>query len=250
MRRARCPASRARGRHASAGSRARMRRSLVSCALSIALGAALLVVLLAQAKLDLHATTLLLEGIRPLSLVEVTLLFCLYNVLGAEKWRLIDRNLQEAGSREMSLSLCFAFTAIGSALGQIMPVQLSQLLSRSIGAHLHGGRGLMRGGAAVALDQFFDILVAAGLALASVVILTVGGGVVAWALMAAVMAVFATVLYGKLAKRLRTAADALARRLEGRLSAGVPGSPCRPCWHPGSGVACWRCRHCASRSWC
>src|ERR1044071_7843029 len=110
MRRARCPASRARGRHASDGSRTGMRRSLVSCVLSVALGAALLVVLLAQANLDPHATTLLLQGIRPLSVAEVTLLFCLYNFLGAEKWRLIDRNLRVPGSRELPRPLYFAFT--------------------------------------------------------------------------------------------------------------------------------------------
>lgn len=212
-----------------------MRRSLVSWALSAALGGFLLVYLLVHAKLDLHATALLVQGISPVSLVEVTLLFGLYNVLGAEKWRLIDRNLQGPGCREMTRPLYFAFTAIGSGLGQIMPVQLSLLLSRSVGAHLHGGRGLMRGGSAVALDQFFDILVAAGLALASAVILTVGGGAVTWFLIVAITAVVAGALYGKLVTRLTRGADALARRRDGRLSRWCAGIALSPLLAPGIG---------------
>lgn len=212
-----------------------MRRSLVSCVLSVALGGLLLVYLLAHAGLDLHATAVLVEGIRPLSLVEVTLLFALYNFLGAEKWRLIDGNLQASGSRELPRPLYFAFTAIGSGLGQIMPVQLSLLLSRSVGAHLHGGRGLMRGGAAVALDQFFDILVAAGLGLASAVVLTVGGGAVAWTLMSAIIAVLVWALYGKLVMRLTSGADALSRRLGGRVAGWCAGIALSPLLAPGIG---------------
>jgi hypothetical protein len=212
-----------------------MRRSLVYCSLSVAVGAILFVYLLVHAGLDLAATELLVRSIPPLSLVEVTLLFALYNLLGAEKWRLIDRSLQGPGCREMSRPLYFAFTAIGSGLGQIMPVQLSVLLSRSVGAHLHGGRGLLRGGAATALDQFFDILVAAALALASVVILTVGGGAAAWTLFAAFMAVVAGVLYGKLVIRLRRGAAALARRLDGRLSRWCAEIAVSPLLAPGIG---------------
>ena len=212
-----------------------MKRSLVSCALSVCLGGFLLFYLLAHAKFDLHATKLLVQAVPPLSLIEVTLLFALYNMLGAEKWRLIDRNLQPAGSREMSRPLYFAFTAIGTGLGQIMPVQVSLLLSRSIGAHLHGGRGLMRGGSAVALDQFFDILVAAGLALSSIVILTTGGGAVAWTVVAAIIALAAVALYGKLVGRLTGSADALSQRVGGRIGRWCAAIASSPVLAPGIG---------------
>jgi hypothetical protein len=212
-----------------------MRRSLVACALSFGLGGFLLFYLLAQARFDVHATRLLVQAISPFSLIEVTLLFALYNLIGAEKWRLIDRNLQAAGSRAMSRPLYFAFTAIGTGLGQIMPVQASLLLSRSIGAHLHGGRGLVRGGSAVALDQLFDILVAAGLGLSSTVILTAGGGAVAWTVIAAGMAVVVGALYGRLVAWLARGAAALSQRVGGRMGGWCAAVAVSPVLTPGIG---------------
>ena len=177
---------------------------------SAILAVLLLALLFAVTEIDLAALGRLLLGVRLHQLAEIVLLLGLNNVLAGEKWRLIAARLQPADAA-MPRPLYFAFTSIGVALGQIVPAQLSLLLSRSIGAHLHGGRALSRGVTATLFDYFFDVVVAAFFAAASIAVLLVGGGEWAWALAALTICLAGFALYG-LGTRLIAA---LARFLGG-----------------------------------
>jgi hypothetical protein len=156
------------------------RRSTAMLLASIGLSGVLIACLVARSDLDLAGAEQLLLGLRPDGLAEVILLLGFNSFLAGEKWRLIDHQMGKPHRGEMPRAIYFAFTAIGGGLGQLLPVQVSVALSRSIGAQLYGGRGLARGAAATLLDQLFDLLVAGLLGLASVVAITVAGSALVW----------------------------------------------------------------------
>ncbi len=193
------------------------RLHLGSLLASTALAVILLALLFVCTDLDLAAIGRLLLGVPPQALAEIVLLLGFNNVLAGEKWRLIAMRLQQDESRAMPRLLYFAFTSIGVALGQIVPAQFSLVLSRSIGAHLHGGRALSRGAAATVFDYFFDVLVAAFFALASTLVLVTGGGAITWALCALAIGGAGFVLYGAAARLAAGAARSLGSLGRGRL---------------------------------
>ena len=167
---------------------------------SAVLAIILLVLLFEFTDLDLAAIGGLLLGANPQAFVEIVLLLGLNNVLAGEKWRLIAVRAQEDDGRPMPRILYFAFTSIGVALGQFLPAQLTLVFSRSIGAHLYGGRPLARGAVATVFDYFFDLLVAVFFALSSALVLVGGGGAGAWALCALVILIAGFLLYGAAAR--------------------------------------------------
>ena len=182
---------------------------------STVLAVILLTLFFTYTDLDLAAIGRLLAEVPPLAFGEVMVLMGFNSFLAGEKWRLIALRLQQDDDRAMPRLLYFAFTSIGVALGQIVPAQFSLVLSRSIGAHLHGGRALSRGATATLFDYFFDLLVAAFFALASVLVLITGGGAIGWALYALLISVAGFVLYGSAARLVAGAARSLGRH--GRL---------------------------------
>src|SRR4029077_19693016 len=156
---ARCGSPPTAGARPEAGERTGMsRRTLVGAIASAAFGGILLLYLLLRADVDLAQIERLVLGLRPERLAEVSLLLGFNSLLAGKKWRLIDRHLGDPGRPAMPRLNYFAFTAIGVGLGQIVPAQLSLALCRSLGAHLYGGRGFMRGATATLFDQFFDLL--------------------------------------------------------------------------------------------
>lgn len=184
-------------------------------------GLALLLVLLlfAYGGLDFAAIGRLLLGVPLPALAAIALLLGVNNALAGEKWRLIATQLQPDDAAAMPRLSYFAFTSIGVALGQVVPAQLSLVLSRSLGAHLHGGRALSRGAAATLFDYFFDVLVAALLALASILTLAAGGGGSLWAGCALALCLAGFVCYGTAARLGAAVTRRLAALASGRLRA-------------------------------
>jgi hypothetical protein len=195
------------------------RRTIVGTIASAAFGGVLLAYLLLRAGVDLAQIERLVLGLRPEWLAQVTLLLGINSLLAGEKWRLIDRHLGDPGRPAMPRLIYFAFTAIGVGLGQIVPAQLSLALCRSLGAHLYGGRGFMRGATATLFDQFFDLLVAALLGLSSVLVLMLGGGAPAWAFWGLILGIAGLFLYGAAARLVAGAARRLSSLGESRLCA-------------------------------
>jgi hypothetical protein len=183
---------------------------------SAVLAVILVALLFVSTDLDLADIGRLLAGVHPLEFAAIVLLLGFNNVLAGEKWRLIALRLQQDDGQHMPRLLYFAFTSIGVALGQIVPAQLSLVLSRSIGAHLHGGRAWSRGATATLFDYFFDVVVAGFFVLSSMLVLIAGGGAVAWALCALAICLAGFVLYGAAARLVAGAARALGSRGRGR----------------------------------
>src|SRR5260370_1028213 len=173
------------------------KRSNLGWLLASAVVAVILVALLfVSADRDLGAIGHLLLGVPLPAFVAILLLLGLNSFLAGEKWRLIASRLHPDEGATMPRLLYFAFTSIGVALGQIIPAQLSLVLSRSIGAHLHGGRALSRGMTATLFDYFFDVLIAAFLVLSSILVLIAGGGAIAWVLWSRAICIAGFLLYG------------------------------------------------------
>src|SRR5258708_2434344 len=131
------------------------RLGLASLAGSIILAALLIVVLFVGPDLDLAATGRLLLGLRPQGPVEIVLLMGLGNFLAGEKWRLVVLSLGTTGLPPLPRPIYFALSAIGVALSQILPVQLTTALSRSIGARAYGGHAISRGVRAASIEPPF-----------------------------------------------------------------------------------------------
>lgn len=184
---------------------------------SAMLAIVLLALLFLYGGIDLAAVTRALLAVKASALVEITLLLAVNNALAGEKWRRIAARLQPATAGAMPRLSYFAFTSIGVALGQVLPAQLSLVLSRSLGAHLHGGRVVSRGMAATVFDYFFDVVVAAFFALASILVLLGGGGPGRWLLYAAAFCGIAVMLCGAAARATAAAGRFLASLGPGRL---------------------------------
>lgn len=197
------------------------RRHLGWLVLSALLAVILLALLFLYGGLEPAAIGHLLFGVKLTSLGEIALLLALSSFLAGEKWRLIALRLQPDDGALMPRRLYFAFTSIGVALGQVVPAQVSLVLSRSIGAHLYGGRALSRGATATLFDYLFDVIVAGLLALATIVALVTGGGLKSWAFCAAAMCLTGFLLYGAAVRLVAGAARRLALLGSGRLSLAV-----------------------------
>jgi len=127
--------------------------TLASSALALVLMAALVVL----ARIDLAQVLALLANAKPLPFLALVVLTSLYLLLSAEKWRLVEQRL--APGTELSRRLCFAFTGIGMAAGQILPMQVSTALTRAIGKRVLRGTGAVRSAVATVFEQLFDFAV-------------------------------------------------------------------------------------------
>lgn len=142
------------------------RRSLVTTIASGALALVLLIALATFAQVDLTQLLRLLADVKLLPFAALVALLSLHILLAGEKWRLVYRRM--APGAELSRRLCFCFTAIGTAAGQILPMQLATALTRSFCSHLVTGSGAVRSALATVFEQMFDIGVVALCGLASI----------------------------------------------------------------------------------
>ena len=147
-------------------------RSLIAAAASAALAFALLFALVARGHVDLAALGQKLAHVRPLHFLGLVLATALHVLLAGEKWRAVEERL--TGREHLPHRLCFAFSALGAALGQFLPLQVATAATRSLGSRLFTGSGALRSALATFFEQGFDVL-AIGLAgLASVYCLWAG----------------------------------------------------------------------------
>jgi uncharacterized membrane protein YbhN (UPF0104 family) len=142
------------------------RRSLVTTIASGVLALVLLIALIRIARVDLAQVLRLLADVRLLPFAALLILTSLHILLAGEKWRLVQRRI--APGAELSRRLCFCFTAVGTAAGQILPMQVATALTRSLGSHLTTGSGAVRGALTTVFEQMFDIVVVALCGLASI----------------------------------------------------------------------------------
>lgn len=192
-------------------------RSIVSLGLSAGGAAVLLALLLATSHLDLHALMDMVLAIRPTMLLALIALLAINTLLSGEKWRLVDKRLRGQASA-LPRPLYFALTAFGTMLGSVIPMPLGAAVTRSLGLHFHGGRGLVRGGAATLFEQGYDLLVAAVLTSATAALMILGGGPIKWILLAGGASIIGLLCSG-------VAAGLVIRifRRFGSRRAGVPG---------------------------
>ena len=141
-------------------------RSLVTTIASGVLALALLIALIVIAQVDLSHVLRLLASVQLLPFAALMIVTGVHVMLAAEKWRLVERHI--APGAELPRRLCFCFTAIGAAAGQIVPMQVATALARSLGAHLVNGSGAVRSALATVFEQSFDIVVVFLCGLASV----------------------------------------------------------------------------------
>ena len=133
-----------------------LRRSNITTVVSGVLALLLLMALITVSRVDLARVLHLLADVRPFPCLALVLLTGLYILLAAEKWRLVERRL--APGAELSRRLCFCFTAVGMAVGQVLPGPVATTLARSLGAKLVTGSGAVRGAVATVFEQMFDLV--------------------------------------------------------------------------------------------
>jgi uncharacterized membrane protein YbhN (UPF0104 family) len=160
------------------------RSSVVAGFAFLALSLALVVPLVALAKVDLRLTLRLLGSIDRASFAAVVLMTALNTLLAAEKWRLANAI---TGGPRPPLFTSFALTAIGVGLGQVLPVQLATGLARVVGARVLGAGTMLRAGATTIYEQAFDVAVFGAVAVGSGATLALRGGASLWCLLVAVV---------------------------------------------------------------
>lgn len=159
-----------------------------------------------------------IRAARPWGLAAIVATTVSHCLLSACKWRLVTRWT----SPESDLGGGFYFyMALISLLGQILPVQLTQVAGRGIALRMHRNVPLIRGAGGAAYDQLFDVAVP-GAMLVPVVLVCIGGVSVPAAggiAMAFVLAVGCALALGggslvALARRRRGRIGAVAARLD------------------------------------
>ncbi len=178
-----------------------LRRSLLAVA-SVALAIVLIALLIKVGKINLRVTLQQLESVNLVAFAKLVLLTGLHVYLSNMKWRSIDAALRRPSDSVPSRSMSFAFTSIGVALGQLLPVQLSMSGARTLGTYAHGG-ALKRGTVGTLFEQSFDVLIVSFLAVASVATWFYKGGAMMWTAAAAAMTVFALLAVGPAIRLIR-----------------------------------------------
>jgi len=176
------------------------RRALLAGA-GLALGLALVALMFARLPLDGGAVLATLVNARPWGLAAVVATTIVHCILSAIKWRLVTRWT----APECDLGVGFYFyMALISLLGQVLPVQLTQIAGPGIALRIHGRVPLLRGAGGAAYDQIFDLAVPGAMVLpvilvcASVVSVSTAGGIAI--LLVAVVGIVATCCCGAIVR--------------------------------------------------
>ena len=186
-----------------------VRRVLLLLA-SVGLAAVLLGLLIRLGKIDVRLTLHEVESVSPTAFGKLVFLNVLLVTLSTVKWRSVDAALRSPSDSVPSRTTSFALTSVGMALGLLLPVQLGMATARTLGTYFHG-RPLRRGTAGTLLEQSFDILIVALLAVASGITRYSKSGAGAWLIVAACMVVLALLSAGSAARFGRQAAVRLVR---------------------------------------
>ena len=171
-----------------------IRRPLLWAA-SAALTILLIVVLIKVSKLDLRVTAQQLKSVGWVSFSKLVLLTTVHVYLSSQKWRCVDASLRRASDSAPSRTMSLALTSTGVALGQVLPVQLSMSVARTLGTYFYG-RSLQRGTGGTLFEQSFDVLIVGFVAIASGATRFYGGGGIMWTVCAIAMAALAILAVG------------------------------------------------------
>ncbi len=106
---------------------------------SAALTVVLIVVLVRISKLDVRATLQQLRSVSWVAFTRLVLLTALHVFLSSQKWRCVDASLRRSFDSAPSRTMSFALTSMGVALGQVLPVQVSMSIARTLGTYLLEG---------------------------------------------------------------------------------------------------------------
>jgi uncharacterized membrane protein YbhN (UPF0104 family) len=153
-----------------------------------------------------------LKSVSWVSCSGLVLLTGLHVYLSSLKWRRVDASLRRASESAPSATMSFALTSTGVALGQILPVQLSMSIARTLGTYLHG-RALKRGTGGTLFEQAFDVLIVGYLAIASGITRFYRGGERMWLVCALTMTAAAILAAGPLVELLRRQVFAPSNRI-------------------------------------
>jgi uncharacterized membrane protein YbhN (UPF0104 family) len=186
---------------------------------SSVLSGLLLVAFCFWTNIDLAITARSLMRLHPVDFLAILLLMGINSFLAGEKWRLVTTRLGGVDGGAPPRQLCFALSAIGTALGQFLPAQISTALARSAGTRAFGGPVLRDGVGATIFEQLFDFFVAALLGCASLLVIVMAGNAAAWALwsLVAIVAGFALCVF---AGRLAATSSGWLASLADRIPAG------------------------------
>jgi hypothetical protein len=180
---------------------------------SFAVAAALIAALVVYSGVNLRETFARLAAMDRLAFLRMSVLMAFYIFLSSEKWRLIDRVLRHREDTPLPRSNAFTLTSLGVALGQVLPVQVSLSVARTLGTRLYG-RALRRGTLGTLFEQAFDFVMVCFLALASAGTRVLHGGARTWLALAVPAAALAVLAAGP--------ATAMVRRIGARVTAGRP----------------------------
>ncbi|HUI51297.1 MAG TPA: lysylphosphatidylglycerol synthase domain-containing protein [Terriglobales bacterium] len=177
------------------------RRVLLSL-LSAALGLLLIVALVEFSKIDWRATLLQLRSVSWMSFGALVVLNALLILFSTLKWRSVDAVLRRSSDSTPSRAAAFAITSIGMAIGLVLPVQVGMTIARTLGTYFHGG-AFRRGTAGTLLEQSFDLLIVAFLAIASTLTWLTKGEALVWFSSAGALTLLALLLAGPLIEAAR-----------------------------------------------
>jgi uncharacterized membrane protein YbhN (UPF0104 family) len=193
-------------------------RGLALAILSLVLAVALLVALARHAAIDGPSVIHVLARTRPERVLVLGALAGLLAFLSAERWRMIEARMREKAPP--SHLRAFALTAAGVGLGQLLPLQISTSISRTLGARLLRPAASSRPVIVTLYEQSFDVGVALLLAAASGVYF-ISERRIPWLLAAGPCLLVGYLLAGRAAQVLGMVCAAAGRR--GRLGAWMAG---------------------------
>jgi uncharacterized membrane protein YbhN (UPF0104 family) len=170
------------GEHGCARPRRSARVHLASALGSSAVAALLVFAFCRSTGIDFAEIKGILLRLNPAAVIEVATLMSFNAFLAGEKWRLVTSRLRDAPDGTMPRHVCFAVSAMGVCLGQLLPTQVSTALIRSLAARAYGQHAFRHGVGATLFEQLFDVFAAGLLGLASVMVIILGGNAVGWLL--------------------------------------------------------------------
>jgi uncharacterized membrane protein YbhN (UPF0104 family) len=190
-----------------------LRRSVVWTG-SVALTVILILILIKISKLDFRVTVQQLRSVSWVAFTRLILLTGLHVFLSSQKWRCVDNCLRRSSDSAPSRTTSFGLTSFGVALGQILPVQVSMSIARTLGTYLHG-RALRRGTGGTLFEQSFDVVIVGLLVIASGVTHFYRGGGAMWLLCAVALTASALLGLGPSMEFFRRRLTAWNRRSTG-----------------------------------
>ena len=146
-------------------------RGLALILASVAVAFVLVALLVWLSDIDLRGFVAMLREVRvvPAMLVAATMAAMAW--CSGMKWRLLWEGARSPHRTAMPKGVYFGFSALGMALGQVLPSQVATSVARGLGLRLIRRGTMIEGTAATLVEQVFDLLVALLCGSASVLML-------------------------------------------------------------------------------